>query len=105
MLTIRTVRPFWQSKPSMVLLILTLLMGIIAVLFPFLPIADWFGFVALPLPVLLALLAIVALYIVACELTKFLIFRKGARTSETMSEVAAVAHSQRNSKHQEHRPD
>jgi len=65
------------------LLILTLLMGVVAIALPYLGFAEWFGFVPLPLPLIVGLLAIAALYLVACEVTKFLVFGKTGHMSKS----------------------
>ncbi|TIT62593.1 MAG: magnesium-translocating P-type ATPase [Mesorhizobium sp.] len=69
-LIVRTHRAFWASRPSPLLAWLTLAVGIMAIMIPYLPFAAWFGFVPLPLPVLVALVAITALYLCASEVTK-----------------------------------
>jgi Mg2+-importing ATPase len=78
-LVIRTTAAFWKSRPSPILLTLTLAMGAIAILMPYLPFADWFGFKPLPLSVLAVLLAITGIYLVACEGAKSLVFRQRRR--------------------------
>ncbi|PBB67290.1 magnesium-translocating P-type ATPase [Mesorhizobium sp. WSM4312] len=69
-LIVRTHRAFWASRPSPLLAWLTLAVGIIAIMIPYLPFAAWFGFVPLPLPVLAGLIAITALYLLVSEATK-----------------------------------
>jgi Mg2+-importing ATPase len=85
-LIVRTHSAFWASRPSPLLAWLTLGVGIVAIMIPYLPFAAWFGFVPLPLPVLAGLVAITSLYLLASEATKRLFFgqkspqshRKGA---------------------------
>ena len=69
-LVVRTRRPFFQSRPGKVLLIST--MGLIVVTFaiPFLPFAGVFGFVPLPIMLVVAISGITVLYVAATELTK-----------------------------------
>ncbi|MBZ9676177.1 magnesium-translocating P-type ATPase [Mesorhizobium sp. ES1-1] len=69
-LIVRTHRAFWTSRPSPLLAWLTLGIGIVAIMIPYLPFAALFGFVPLPLPVLAGLVAITTLYLLASELTK-----------------------------------
>jgi Mg2+-importing ATPase len=74
-LVVRTRRPFFQSRPGVLLTALTL--GIMALTFtiPFLPWAGLAGFVALPGPLLVSLVGITALYVAAAELTKARFYR------------------------------
>ncbi|WP_246677758.1 MULTISPECIES: magnesium-translocating P-type ATPase [unclassified Mesorhizobium] len=74
---VRTHRAFWASRPSPLLAWLTLAVGIIAIMIPYLPFAAWFGFVPLPLPVLAGLVAITAFYLLASEATKRWFFGQG----------------------------
>jgi Mg2+-importing ATPase len=75
-LVIRTATAFWKSRPNSLLLLLAATIAAIAMLFPYLPFASWFGFTPLPLPMLIVLLAITTLYLVACEVTKQLVLRR-----------------------------
>ncbi|WP_044549325.1 magnesium-translocating P-type ATPase [Mesorhizobium japonicum] len=78
-LIVRTHRAFWASRPSPLLAWLTLAVGIVAIMIPYLPFAAWFGFVPLPLPVLVGLVAITALYLLASEATKRWFFGQESR--------------------------
>ena len=69
-LIVRTRKTSWASRPSPLLGWLTLGMGVVAIIIPYLPFAGWFGFVPLPLPVLAGLVAITGLYVGASEATK-----------------------------------
>jgi len=69
-LVIRTRKFFFKSKPGKYLLISTLLVVIVTILFPFTPLSDLLGFQPLPVTVLLAIGVIVALYVMAAEITK-----------------------------------
>ncbi|WP_245458755.1 MULTISPECIES: magnesium-translocating P-type ATPase [unclassified Mesorhizobium] len=80
-LIVRTHRAFWASRPSPLLAWLTLAVGIIAIMIPYLPFAAWFGFVPLPPPVLAGLVAITALYLLASEATKRWFFGQENRKS------------------------
>ena len=80
-LIVRTHRAFWASRPSPLLAWLTLGVGVVAIMIPYLPFAAWFGFVPLPLPVLAGLVAITALYLLASEATKRWFFGQERRQS------------------------
>ena len=69
-LIVRTHKAFWASRPSPLLVWLTLAVAIVAIILPYVPFAGWFGFVPLPLPVLAGLVAITGLYLVVSEATK-----------------------------------
>jgi Mg2+-importing ATPase len=76
-LVVRTHMAFWKSRPSPMLTILTLGIALLAVAFPYLPFAAWFGFVALPLQIVAGLLAISILYVIVSEATKRWFFARG----------------------------
>lgn len=80
-LIVRTHRVFWASRPSPLLAWLTLGVGVVAIMIPYLPFAAWFGFVPLALPVLAGLVAITALYLLASEATKRWFFSQESRQS------------------------
>jgi Mg2+-importing ATPase len=69
-LVIRTQKLFFKSKPSRYLLVATLLIVIVTILLPFTPLAELLGFQPLPVTVLLVIGVIVALYVIAAEVTK-----------------------------------
>jgi Mg2+-importing ATPase len=69
-LVIRTRKSFFRSKPGKYLLMATLLIVVVTVLFPFTPLAGLLGFQPLPMTILLVIGMIVALYIIAAEITK-----------------------------------
>ncbi|MFT3673097.1 magnesium-translocating P-type ATPase [Aestuariivirga sp.] len=73
-LVVRTRRAAFRSRPGTLLAVLTLSVAVLAVAIPYLPGAGWFGFVPLPAPVMLALLAITLGYLVVSETTKSLFF-------------------------------
>ena len=76
-LVVRTERvPFFRSRPSRYLLGATLAVALVALLLPYLPFAGLIGFVPLPWPLLLAILAITGLYILATELAKGWFYRR-----------------------------
>ena len=76
---VRTRKPFWKSRPSRLLSGLTLAVAVLAIAIPYLPGADWFGFVPLPLPVVGGLIAITSAYLVATEATKRWFFSRERR--------------------------
>jgi Mg2+-importing ATPase len=69
-LVIRTRKSFFRSKPGKYLLTATLLIVAVAILLPVTPLAELLGFQPLPLSILLAIGMIVALYVIAAEITK-----------------------------------
>ena len=70
MLVLRTGRPFWRSRPGTALLVSSAVVAAITVALPYSPLATPLGLVALPAPVVLALVALTALYVTANELLK-----------------------------------
>ena len=74
---IRTrVVPFWQSRPSKLLVISTLLIVLVACILPFTIIGSIFGFVELPLSFFAVLAVLVIGYIMIVELAKRWFYRK-----------------------------
>ena len=69
-LSIRTQRPFWSSRPSASLAVLSLSVASVAVALPSLPVASALGFVPLPLPLIAALGALLLCYLVTSDLAK-----------------------------------
>lgn len=78
-LIVRTHMPFWKSHPGALLFGLTVAVAFLAVAIPYLPGADWFGFVPLPLPVTAGLVAITIVYLAASEATKRWFFARERR--------------------------
>ncbi len=77
MLVLRTHLPCWKSRPSRLLLVSTILVGVLALALPYMGIAArTFGFVPLPLNLLLVGLAIVAVYVLATEVAKWWFYAK-----------------------------
>lgn len=79
-LVVRTRKAFWRSRPSPLLSWLTLIVGLFAIAIPSLPGADWFGFVALPLPLIAGLVAITLAYLAASEAAKHWFFSRPRAT-------------------------
>ena len=70
-LVLRTHLPCWRSGPSRLLLTATVVVSLLAVILPYAgALAKTFGFVPLPLPLLIATFLIVLLYVVTTEVTK-----------------------------------
>jgi Mg2+-importing ATPase len=74
LLVLRTRKPFWRSRPSALLVWLTLAVGILAFAIPYLPFAGLFGFAPLPLFTVSGLVVITLLYVAASEWTKRWLF-------------------------------
>jgi P-type Mg2+ transporter len=77
MLVLRTRRPFFRSRPRATLLGSSVAVGLVTLVIPFSPSAPVFGFEAVPVSVLLALVVITAGYVLATEVAKRLFY--GAR--------------------------
>jgi len=86
LLVMRTQKPFYRSKPAPALLYSTIVVGAITFILPYLPMTSILNITPIPLPILLALLGIAALYILATEIAKRYFFR--ARTRVPSSRMA-----------------
>ena len=75
-LVVRTRLPFYKSRPGNGLLISSIVVGVFAVTIPYLPFVDVFGFVPLPLSVMLLILGITAAYVAATEVVKRHFYRR-----------------------------
>lgn len=73
---VRTRLPFMRSKPSRLMMAMTAIVILVALILPYSPVAHLLGFVPLPPQLLLIIFGIVALYIVAAELTKHWFYRQ-----------------------------
>ena len=69
-LVIRSRQPFFKSRPGKYLAIATVFIVIVTLLLPYTPLAGLLGFQPLPLTMILAILLIVAIYIVTAEIAK-----------------------------------
>jgi len=69
-LVVRTRRPFYRSRPGNWLLIGTAVVMAIALVLPYLPFSAIFGFVPLPAPLMLAMIALTLAYVFAVEMAK-----------------------------------
>jgi Mg2+-importing ATPase len=75
-LVIRTRKSFFRSKPGKYLLAATLLIVAVAIIFPITPLAELLGFQPLPMSILLVIGMIVALYMIAAEITKRFFYKR-----------------------------
>jgi Mg2+-importing ATPase len=75
-LVIRSRKPFFRSRPGKYLLMATLIIVIITLILPFTPLGNVFGFSPLSFSTYLLLLLIVAVYIIAAEITKTIFYKK-----------------------------
>lgn len=69
-LIIRTQKPFFKSKPSNYLLLVTLFIVGVTVIFPFTPLAKIFGFVVIPTSFYVSIVIIITLYVISAEIIK-----------------------------------
>jgi len=75
MFVLRTYKPFWRSRPGRLLGWSTLVLVGLTLLLPYLPFAGAFDFVALPMPLLTAVVVISVLYVVVTEWIKRRVYR------------------------------
>ena len=75
-LVIRSRKPFFRSKPGILLQIATLLITAIVIVLPFTPMAPILGFVRLPLSFLVVIVCIIICYIMIAEIVKTYFYRK-----------------------------
>ena len=69
-LIIRTKRPFFSSRPSRSLMVVTVLVSLFTIILPFTPLSEPFGFTRISGYFLLAVAVIMVLYIASAELVK-----------------------------------
>ncbi len=69
-LVVRTRRVFFRSRPGTLLLVSTLVVIGFTLLLPYLPFNTFFGFVPLPLHLMLILIGLTGLYVLVAELAK-----------------------------------
>lgn len=82
-LVIRTRWAAWRSRPSALLACTTALVAAATLTLPYMPFAPLFGFVPLPIEVLMGLVAITLGYVAASEATKKLVFGPGVRSKRS----------------------
>ena len=73
---------FTSARPSPLLAWLTLAVALLAIAIPYLPGADWFGFVPLPAQVLGGLMVISLAYLAASEAIKNWFFSRERRLAK-----------------------
>ncbi len=78
---LRTRRPFFRSRPSRWIVMASILVAAVAFAIPYSPLAAALNLVAIPLPLLVAVLAITLMYLVANELVKRVFWRPDQRTA------------------------
>ena len=80
-LVVRTRHLFFRSRPGTLLLVSSLVFIGITLLIPYLPFISVFGFVPLPVPLMLGMLGLTALYVLATELAKKYFYSKVANAN------------------------
>ncbi len=75
-LSVRTRRPFFKSKPGKYVWLSTVLVALVALFIPYLPFASLFGFIPLPLPLMLLVLGITGAYVLATEVAKRIFYAR-----------------------------
>jgi Mg2+-importing ATPase len=94
-LVLRTQKPAFRSRPSALLLWLTIVVGAAALAIPFLGSFlgvpdEVFGFVPLSSPLMGAMVAIVVAYVVATEIAKLWFFRRAREAPVSRQRVGAA---------------
>ena len=77
-MVVRTYRPFYNSRPGRLFLYSTLAVMVMTIVLPYLPYADTFGFVPLPMTLMGTLLLITAFYVAVSEAIKRLVYRQAS---------------------------
>jgi Mg2+-importing ATPase len=75
-LVVRTWRPLFESRPGKFLFRSTVVMIAITLLVPYLPFTTFFGFVALPVKLMVFIAGIVVLYVASAEILKRSFYRR-----------------------------
>lgn len=88
---IRTHRPFFRSKPGRVLAFATLLVAASTITLPYTEIGKIFGLVPLPWHIMATLIGITALYLLASESMKHLLFSKLSQTKISHHDIVKKA--------------
>lgn len=73
---VRTRLPFTRSRPSRIMLAVTVMVALVTLWLPYSPLAGLLGFVPLPLPYLLVIFGVIALYFWSAEFAKRWFYRK-----------------------------
>jgi len=69
-LVVRTRKAFYRSRPGKLLWILTVAVGALTVLVPYIPFSHFLGFTPLPVWIMAAMIGLTALYVAAVEIVK-----------------------------------
>ena len=77
-LVVRTRRPFWRSRPGNLMMASSAVVIVLTLALPFLPFSTVFGFVPLPAPLMLAMIALTLAYVVAAEAAKKYFYARAA---------------------------
>jgi P-type Mg2+ transporter len=77
-LVVRTRGVFFRSRPGKLLLVSTLIIIGITLVLPYIPINFLFGFIPLPVPLMLTMLGLTALYVVVTEIAKKIFYSRTA---------------------------
>jgi Mg2+-importing ATPase len=80
-LVVRTRHVFFRSRPGTLLLASTLAFIALTLALPYLPFISVFGFIPLPAPLMLAMLALTAFYVLATELAKKYFYSRAENAS------------------------
>jgi Mg2+-importing ATPase len=75
---VRTRRPFFKSRPGSLLLGLTIGTSVFSFAIPYMPFAEWLGFMPMPTGLLALVVGLTILYVLAAELAKGKFFRRFA---------------------------
>lgn len=75
-LIVRTRKSIFKSKPSRLLAFSTLAVAVFSIVIPYLPFSQYFGFVPLPLWLLLVVIGITLVYAIASEIVKYFFFKR-----------------------------
>jgi Mg2+-importing ATPase len=81
-LVVRTRRPFYRSRPGNWLLITTAVVMAMALVLPYLPFSSIFGFVPLPAPLMLGMIALTLAYVSAVEMAKKPFYARAGRENK-----------------------
>ena len=80
-LVVRTRHLFFRSRPGKLLLVSSLIFIGITLVLPYVPFVSVFGFVPLPMPLMLAMVGLTAFYVLATELAKKYFYSKIANAN------------------------
>ncbi len=81
-LVVRTRHVFFRSRPGKLLLVSTIIIVVITIIIPYLPFDSIFGFIPLPIPLLLAVIGLTLLYVVTTEIAKKYFYSRIAKWND-----------------------